>query len=143
MPNSTAASFSYTLDHLNQAAAWVIEKGYPSKIWCFSGQMGAGKTTLLREVCRQLGVNSAISSPSFSLVNEYQLSNGKVIYHFDFYRIKNIEEVYDIGFEAYFDSGNICLVEWPEKIEEILADEPHLKFTIIGEDHSRSISLAT
>lgn len=141
MPNSEIANFSYTLDNLHQAAVWVISNANQNKIWCFEGQMGAGKTTLLGEVCRQLGVQSEISSPSFSLVNEYQISATQKVFHFDFYRIKNMEEVYDIGFEAYFDSGHICLIEWPEKIEEILVSEPHLLFSIKGEAEERTITL--
>jgi tRNA threonylcarbamoyladenosine biosynthesis protein TsaE len=92
-------------------------------IWTFDGEMGAGKTTLIKAVCKQLGVVDEVSSPTFSLVNEYKTTIGKTIYHFDFYRIKNIEEVYDIGYEDYFFSGNICLIEWPEKVSELLENE--------------------
>lgn len=141
MPNSEANKFPYALANLNDAAKWVISKAKSSKIWCFEGQMGAGKTTLLAQVCRQLGVQSEINSPSFSLVNEYQISATQKVFHFDFYRIKNIEEVYDIGFEAYFDSGHICLIEWPEKIQEILVSEPHLVFHLKGEGAARTISI--
>lgn len=80
--------------------------------------MGAGKTSLIKAICKHLGIEDSISSPTFSIVNEYQSRNGQIIYHFDFYRIRKIEEVYDIGFEDYFDSGNICLLEWPEKISK-------------------------
>lgn len=89
----------------------------------FSGELGAGKTTLIAEICKQLGVQSAITSPSFAIVNEYLTQSGRTIYHFDFYRIKDITEAYDIGYEEYFFSGNICLIEWPERIKELLPDE--------------------
>ena len=92
--------------------------------------MGAGKTTLIKEICASLGILTPITSPTFSLVNEYQTPSGKPIYHFDFYRINSIEEVYDIGYEDYFYSGHICLIEWPEKIESLLAGESVFKITL-------------
>lgn len=101
----------------------IIEKGLDYKIWIFDGEMGAGKTTLIKSICKNLGVIDEVSSPTFSIVNEYKTVNGKTVYHFDFYRIKSIEEVYDMGVEDYFNSGNLCLVEWPEKIKEILENE--------------------
>jgi tRNA threonylcarbamoyladenosine biosynthesis protein TsaE len=112
-----------TIDALPEAAKQIIATGYDYKIWTFYGEMGAGKTTFIKSICNELGVIESVSSPTFSLVNEYKTSNNGVIYHFDFYRIKSIEEVYDIGYEDYFYSGNLCLVEWPEKIEELLANE--------------------
>lgn len=84
------------------------------------GEMGAGKTTLTKEICRQLGIKDTVNSPTFSLVNTYQLPNGDPIYHFDLYRLRNLQEALDIGFEEYLDSGYICLIEWPEKIEPLL-----------------------
>jgi tRNA threonylcarbamoyladenosine biosynthesis protein TsaE len=92
-------------------------------LWCFEGVMGAGKTTLIKSICAELGVTDEITSPTFSLVNEYQTSSGRTIYHFDFYRIRSIEEVYDIGYEDYFDSGNLCLIEWPSNIQSIVEEE--------------------
>jgi tRNA threonylcarbamoyladenosine biosynthesis protein TsaE len=116
-------SFIYTLDSLQEAANWLIENAGDYKIWCFNGEMGAGKTTLIKALCEQMGVNQNVNSPTFSIVNEYQLQQGGFIYHFDFYRIKDEEEAYDIGYETYFESGSICLVEWPVKIANILSGE--------------------
>ncbi|MEI6595001.1 MAG: tRNA (adenosine(37)-N6)-threonylcarbamoyltransferase complex ATPase subunit type 1 TsaE [Bacteroidota bacterium] len=101
----------------------------------FEGKIGEGKTTLIKAICNTLGVIDEVSSPTFSLVNEYKTKDGKTIYHFDFYMIKNIEEVYDIGYEDYFFSGNICLIEWPEKIKELLKEEDVYKIKIekVGE----------
>ncbi len=106
----------------------------------FYGDLGAGKTTLIKIICNFLHVNDAVSSPTFSLVNEYQNNEGGSIFHFDFYRIKNEVEALDMGCEEYFESGNLCLVEWPEKIPNLLpenrlevhidADENERKFTI-------------
>jgi tRNA threonylcarbamoyladenosine biosynthesis protein TsaE len=130
MSNKEITHFNYSIHELNEAAKWVIEIAGKDKLWCFKGQMGAGKTTLIASICRELEVVGDVNSPTFSLVNEYTTSKGNLIYHFDFYRIKNIEEVYDIGFETYFDSGKICLIEWPEKIDSILENEPSRYFDI-------------
>ena len=89
----------------------------------FFGEMGAGKTTLIREICEQLGVSDTVTSPTFALVNHYMSGDGSDIYHFDFYRIEKLEEAYDLGYDEYFDSGALCLVEWPEKIEQLLPPE--------------------
>jgi tRNA threonylcarbamoyladenosine biosynthesis protein TsaE len=91
------------------------------KFFIFEGEMAAGKTTLIKEFCAALGVTEVVSSPTFSIVNEYDGPNGP-IYHFDFYRLKNLQEAYDIGYEEYFYSGNYCLVEWPTKVEELLPE---------------------
>lgn len=96
----------------------------------FYGKMGAGKTTLIKELCKQLGVIDVVNSPTFSLVNEYHTENGETIYHFDFYRINKLEEVYDFGYEEYFYSGNLCLIEWPELIEPLLPENT-LKLQIV------------
>ena len=114
---------NYQLTDLPMISNHIIEKGLDYKIWIFDGEMGAGKTTLIKSICKNLGVIDEVSSPTFSIVNEYKTVNGKTVYHFDFYRIKSIEEVYDMGVEDYFNSGNLCLVEWPEKIKEILENE--------------------
>jgi len=122
--------YSYTLDQINEAAKQIINSSNNHKIWTFDGEMGAGKTTLIKAICKNLGVTDEVSSPTFSLVNEYKTSDGKTLYHFDFYRIKNIEEVYDIGYEDYFFSGNICLIEWPEKVVELLENEDFYEIKI-------------
>ncbi|MGO3707101.1 MAG: tRNA (adenosine(37)-N6)-threonylcarbamoyltransferase complex ATPase subunit type 1 TsaE [Mesonia hippocampi] len=108
----------YNLDELPKIAKMILEKAN-SKVFAFYGRMGIGKTTLLREIVKQLGTTDNVSSPTFSLVNEYQYPNG-LIYHFDFYRIDNEEEAYDIGFEEYLYSPNYVFIEWPEKIENLL-----------------------
>jgi tRNA threonylcarbamoyladenosine biosynthesis protein TsaE len=91
-----------------------------NRVFVFSGALGSGKTTFIKYICKVLGVKSGISSPTFSLVNEYEGAHGSVVYHFDFYRIKDIQEAYDIGYEEYFYSGNYCFIEWPEKIPGLL-----------------------
>jgi tRNA threonylcarbamoyladenosine biosynthesis protein TsaE len=113
---------------LEEAAKRLLEFSGSQKMFVFYGDMGAGKTTFIKAVCSQLRVKETVSSPTFSIVNEYE-GDGQRIYHFDFYRIKSIQEAYDIGYEEYFYSGDICLVEWPEKIEELLP-EHYIKIRI-------------
>lgn len=114
---------SYVIHSLNDLPSFVSEL-LPllsrSLVWCFYGEMGAGKTTLIREICRQLQVTDSVTSPTFALVNEYRRTGKKSVFHFDFYRIKDIREAYDLGYEEYFYGGSHCFVEWPEKVEEIL-----------------------
>ena len=101
--------------------------------------MGAGKTTFIKAVCEELGVEDVITSPTFAIVNEYTDGQGNPIYHFDFYRIKKLDEVFDMGYEDYIDSGHLCLMEWPELIEDILPDDA-TKVTIkVNEDGSRTL----
>ncbi len=95
----------------------------------FYGEMGAGKTTLIKEICNVLGISDSTSSPTFSLINEYLSEDGTPVYHFDFYRINKIEEAYDLGYEDYFYSEHLCMIEWPEKIENLLP-EKHIKIQI-------------
>lgn len=111
------------LADLDAAAKKVIEAIGNRKVVALYGQMGAGKTTLIKHICKALGVQDVVNSPSFSLVNEYQRSNGEPIYHFDFYRINKIEEAFDFGYEEYFFSNNLCLIEWPEVIEDLIPDD--------------------
>lgn len=119
-----------TINNLADAAAQIISAADTRTLWCFYGEMGAGKTTLIQAICKSLGVGAEVTSPTFSLVNEYTSTSGKTIYHFDFYRIRSIDEAYDIGYEDYFYSNNICLIEWPSQIEELLTGEPVLNITI-------------
>lgn len=109
-----------SIDRLPTIAREILEKCGHRRIFAISGKMGAGKTTFIHHICRELGVTDPTSSPSFGLVNEYRTPSGEKIYHFDFYRIKSVEEAYNIGYEEYFYSGNYCLIEWPEKIQELL-----------------------
>ena len=110
------------LSRLSDAVSVLLDKTGDNRIIAFYGKMGAGKTTMIKEICRQLDVENIVSSPTFTLINEYHCKNGKSIFHFDFYRINKIEEVYDLGYEEYFYSGNLCLIEWAEKIEPLLPD---------------------
>ncbi|HKG06037.1 MAG TPA: tRNA (adenosine(37)-N6)-threonylcarbamoyltransferase complex ATPase subunit type 1 TsaE [Pedobacter sp.] len=107
------------LADLEAAAQELLAYAGGEKIFIFEGEMGAGKTTLIKALGKALGITETISSPTFSIVNEY-LAGTKTMYHFDFYRIKNLQEAYDIGYEEYFYSGNICFIEWPERIQELL-----------------------
>lgn len=127
----------YTLADLELVAQELIPLALKhSPIWLFRGQMGAGKTTLVKELTRQLGVVGHVQSPTFALVNEYARPNDTEIYHFDLYRLKNAQEALDIGIEDYLDSGNICLIEWPEQAEE-LWQIPHVEFNITTVDENR------
>ena len=113
---------SSSIQDLNLVAKGIVDYAIGSEIWLFLGEMGAGKTTLIKAICKQLGVIDEVQSPTFSIVNEYLTDQDKTVYHFDFYRIERIEEVLNIGIEEYFESGNICLIEWPENIESILPE---------------------
>ena len=108
------------------------------RVFAFYGEMGAGKTTFIKAICEELGVEDVITSPTFAIVNEYT-SNDGTIYHFDFYRIKKLEEVYDMGFEDYFYSGALCFIEWPELIEEVLPEDAVKVSIKEEEDGTRSI----
>ncbi len=110
------------LEELNKVATEIADS-IEEKVILFYGEMGAGKTTTIKAICKALGVLEEVSSPTFSLVNEYMTSNGETVFHFDMYRINSEEEVYDMGYEEYFYSGNICLVEWPEKIPTLLPEK--------------------
>ena len=113
-----------SLAEINMAAKQFIENMGESKVFAFYGKMGAGKTTFIKAICEELGVDDVITSPTFAIVNEYQSSTtGESIFHFDFYRIKKLEEVYDMGYEDYFYNGGLCLIEWPELIEQLLPED--------------------
>ncbi len=112
-----------SLNELPDVAEAVLEALEGRTVVAFRGEMGAGKTTLIRAIMAALGSEDTISSPTFALVNHYSTAQGERVYHFDFYRIERPEEAYDFGYEEYFYSGDLCLVEWPEKIEELLPEE--------------------
>lgn len=110
-----------SIDNIREAARQFVGNMGDASVFAFYGSMGAGKTTFIKAVCEELGVEDVITSPTFAIVNEYRAEEtGELIYHFDFYRIKKLEEVYDMGYEDYFYSGALCFIEWPELIEELL-----------------------
>ena len=109
------------MEHIAEAAKEFVAAIGDHRVFAFYGHMGAGKTTFIKAICEELGVEDVITSPTFAIVNEYEASSSSLpIYHFDFYRIKKLEEVYDMGYEDYFYSGALCFIEWPELIEELL-----------------------
>ncbi|WP_199137306.1 tRNA (adenosine(37)-N6)-threonylcarbamoyltransferase complex ATPase subunit type 1 TsaE [Pedobacter sp. ASV12] len=115
---------SITIDSINElgiVAEQLLGFANGERFFVFEGDMAAGKTTFIKSLCQALGITDVVSSPTFSIVNEYESPAGPV-YHFDFYRLKNLQEAFDIGYEEYFYSGNYCLVEWPQKVAELLPD---------------------
>jgi len=131
---------NFSLQQLSDIAHQIIQIS-TEKTLLFYGSMGVGKTTLIKEIVKQLGVNDVVSSPTFSLVNEYETLQGDLVYHFDFYRIDSDEEALDIGIEDYFNDNNWCLVEWPEKVKNLLpldAVEIHLS---LNNDGTRNIRI--
>lgn len=134
------------LDNIREAARQFIENIGDHRVFAFYGKMGAGKTTFIKAICEELGVEDVITSPTFAIVNEYTSQSSLLtphdsIFHFDFYRIKKLEEVYDMGFEDYFYSGSLCFIEWPELIEEVLPEDA-VKVTIEeNADGTRSVEL--
>ena len=109
-----------SLGQINEVARAFLEKFKDERVLAFYGSMGVGKTTFIKALCEVMKVEDTVNSPSFSIVNEYQTSSEEVIYHFDFYRLKVIEEAYDMGYEDYVYSGHYCMIEWPEKIDALL-----------------------
>ncbi|WP_108867318.1 tRNA (adenosine(37)-N6)-threonylcarbamoyltransferase complex ATPase subunit type 1 TsaE [Aquimarina aquimarini] len=132
-------TIEYTLQDLPEVAEKVV-LNTTNKIILFNAEMGMGKTTLIKEICKHLGVKDVISSPTYSLVNEY-MGNDGVIYHFDFYRIQDEEEAHHIGFEEYIDSGAWVFIEWPEKISKLLPENSTTVEISLLEDNKRVLSL--
>lgn len=133
------------INNINELPAAVekfIEAMDDRTVFAFRGEMGAGKTTFITELCRQLGVDDIANSPSFSIVNEYRSdTTAELIYHFDFYRLDSEEEALEIGTEDYFDSGALCFIEWPERVENLLpGDTVEVSLTVDHDDNSRTIS---
>ena len=129
-----------SLDHIHEAAKEFIAAMGDNTVFAFYGKMGAGKTTFTKAICEELGVTDVINSPTFAIVNEYRSdTTGELIYHFDFYRIKKLEEVYDMGYEDYFYSGAECFIEWPELIEDLLPEDCTKVTITVEEDGTRSV----
>ncbi len=126
---------------LKVLAPKLIKFAQEEKVWIFKGEMGAGKTTFIRNICEVLEVQENVSSPTFSLINEYSCKNGEKVYHFDFYRINTPKEAVDIGCEEYFYSGSICMIEWPEKILNLLPEQ-FVMITIVDKDGKRQIQFS-
>ena len=127
----------FSIDEINNVARKIISEN-PKKVILFHGNMGVGKTTLIKALALELGVTNSTSSPTFSLVNEYQTSNNQMIYHFDVYRIKNEIEAMDMGIDEYLYSGNWCFIEWAEKIPNLIPEHHskiHLSLTSDGKRH--------
>ena len=128
------------LENMPEAAQEFVRAMDQNTVFAFYGKMGAGKTTFIKAVCEALGVTDVVNSPTFSIVNEYRAdTTGELIYHFDFYRIKKLEEVYDMGYEDYFYSGAVCFIEWPELIEDLLPGDAIRIDIVEQEDGSRLV----
>ena len=126
-------------EELCAVAKMILEK-YNSKIFLFYGEMGVGKTSFIKKFCKELRVSDIVSSPTFSIVNQYSNVNDEIIYHFDFYRTEKKEEVFDIGYEEYLFSSSYCFIEWPEKIEDLLPTN-YLKINMKLDDNNRIINI--
>ena len=132
--------YVYNLDNINKASKLVIDN-IKTTVVRIDGKMGAGKTKIISNICTQLGVKEVITSPTFSLINTYQSTNGP-IYHFDFYRLQNSNEALDIGIEEYLESGNVCFLEWAEKIENHLPlNYDHYILKVLNDNTRRIFSL--
>lgn len=132
------------IDSINDAAREIVAMMDDATIYAFYGDMGAGKTTLINALCHELGVYEDVTnSPSFSIVNEYRSdTTAELIYHFDLYRLKDVDEALDMGIEDYFDSGALCLLEWPERIEELLPDDTVRINIHVADDDKRIVNIA-
>ena len=128
--------------NLTEAARKFVDEMGKNRVFAFYGKMGAGKTTLIKAICEALGVEDVVTSPTFAIVNEYADAKGKPVYHFDFYRIKNLREAYDIGCEEYFYSGYPCFIEWPELVEELLPENTVNVYIEVLDNEARIVTIA-
>ena len=128
--------------HLTSAAKSLLKESGEHKIFAFYGSMGAGKTTIIKAICEVLGASDIISSPTFTLVNEYRTFKGDTIYHIDFYRIKKLEEVFDFGVEEYLNGDTFCFMEWPELVEEILPQETVRVRITVDDENQRTLDIS-
>jgi tRNA threonylcarbamoyladenosine biosynthesis protein TsaE len=129
------------LAELPEIAGKILSFVGKRRVIAFFGEMGAGKTTLIKAICKKLEVVDATSSPSFGLINEYRTRGGTAVYHFDFYRIRTMEEAYDLGYEEYLYSGRYCFIEWPEMIESLLPEGTIRACISVMEDATRVVEL--
>ncbi len=130
------------LKELPEIARKLVEQFPEERVFAFYGKMGAGKTTFIQSVCRVLGSDDTVTSPTFALINEYNTQKNGSVFHFDFYRIKNLEEVFDLGYEDYLYSGSYCLIEWPELIEPLLPEKVVRVKIEVEPDGSRKFTAA-
>jgi tRNA threonylcarbamoyladenosine biosynthesis protein TsaE len=128
-----------SLEEIDQAAQSFLKAMGEARVIAFSGEMRAGKTTFIQALCRKLGVTAEVNSPTFSLVNEYFTPDGHSIYHFDLYRIEDPAELFDMGYEEYFFSGELCFIEWPEKASHLIPEEALRAEIVVGENENREI----
>ena len=131
-----------SLDTIQESAKEFVRRMGDDTVFAFYGKMGAGKTTFIKALCKELGVEDEVNSPTFAIINEYRsATTAELIYHFDFYRIKKLEEVYDLGYEDYFYSGALCFIEWPELVEELLPLDAKKVTITENSDGTRTITL--
>jgi len=129
------------LQSLPDVARSFLDRNVDNRIFAFYGDLGAGKTTFIKALCNELNVIDIVSSPSFSIINEYQNEQGMKIYHMDFYRIRNLEEAMQIGLEDYFSTNNYCFIEWPERIDELLPNQTTFVKIIQSQNNSRVLEI--
>ena len=130
------------VDGLSEVSDYLMSLRDEADVIAFYGSMGAGKTTLIKDLCHRMGVTDEVNSPTFAIVNEYITDEGEPVYHFDFYRIKKLEEAYDIGYENYFYSGHLCLIEWPELIESLLPERYiRVEIALGATDDERTVTI--
>jgi tRNA threonylcarbamoyladenosine biosynthesis protein TsaE len=133
-------NITFSIDQLEAVSQQIVDQN-PNKVILFNGEMGVGKTTLIKQLCKTLGVAEATSSPTFSLVNEYQTTNNQIVYHFDFYRLNKEIEALDMGIDDYLYSGNWCFIEWSEKIENLIPAQHSIITIELLADGNRSLKL--
>lgn len=131
-----------SLDSINETAQQFIQQIGSNRVFAFNGPMGAGKTTFIKAICEELGVNDTVNSPTFAIVNEYETGDRRIIYHFDCYRLKNIQEALDLGAEEYLYSGKLCFIEWAENISPILPDKlVQVDIQVLPDNRTREICI--
>lgn len=130
-----------SLENIADAAKKFLAEAGDRRVFAFHGGMGAGKTTFIKALCSELGVTEVVASPTFAIVNEYMAQNGEPVYHFDFYRVKTMDEACDFGCEDYFYSGNYCFIEWPELVEPLLPDDTADVCITVDDEGHRAVEL--